>query len=150
MLLAHVFGDLGRFLGSTSHILFSEFAWFRISWNLSKFEFIKATFITSRKKSQKSAKTRELFSGFFQMVPLLNDENKSCLNELKFWEGSQNPKWIKFWKCWLSIICGSQKSAKIHKTVGKVILSFYPMDFLSSFLYFLKTTHNKPKRVFCL
>ena len=91
-----------------------------------------------------------MFSGFFQMVPLLNDENKSCLNELKFWEGSQNPKWIKFWKCWLSIICGSQKSAKIHKTVGKVILSFYPMEFLSSFLYFLKTTQNKPKRVFCL
>ena len=24
-------------------------------------------------------------------IPIWNDENKSCLNELKFWEVSQNP-----------------------------------------------------------
>ena len=64
-----------------------------------------------------------VLAGFFDFslwFPLWNNENKSCLNELKFWEVSQNPKRSKFWKCQLSILCGIQKSAKIHKTVGKV------------------------------
>ena len=40
-------GHLGRFLSSTwvRQLKFWEFAWFRISWNLLKFEFIWTTFI---------------------------------------------------------------------------------------------------------
>ena len=39
--------DPGRFWSSTwdRQLVFSEFAWFRISWNLSKFELIQTTLI---------------------------------------------------------------------------------------------------------
>ena len=45
---AYGLGNPGRFLGSTWDIQlkFSYFAWFRISWNLSKFELIQTTFIS--------------------------------------------------------------------------------------------------------
>ena len=42
-----------------------------------------------------------------------NNENKSCLNELKFWETSKNHKSSISWKFQLSISCRTQKSAKI-------------------------------------
>ena len=44
----------------------------------------------------------EGFLDFFKGSPLWKYENKSCLNELKFWEVSQNRKPSKFWKFQLS------------------------------------------------
>ena len=64
------------------------------------------------------------FFEFFPLVPLWNNENKSCLNELKFWEASENHKSSICQKFQLSISCGTQKSAKIPLPVGKMIWSF--------------------------
>ena len=44
--------------------------------------------------------------------PLWNNENKSCLNELKFWEAPEIYKSSICWKFQLFISCGTQKSAK--------------------------------------
>ena len=45
-------------------------------------------------------------SGFFRFFPLVppprNIENKSCLNDIKFWEVSGNSKTSRFWKLQLS------------------------------------------------
>ena len=62
---------------------------------------------------------------FFPLVPPWNNENKSCLNELKFWEASKNHKSSICWKFQLSISCGTQKSAKIPLPVAKKIWSFW-------------------------
>ena len=35
---------------------------------------------------------------FFKVFPLWNNENKSCLNGIKFWEVSGIPKASKFWR----------------------------------------------------
>ena len=61
------------------------------------------------------------FSDFSKGSPLWNDENKSCLNDIKFWEVSGNPKTSRFWKLQLSMSCGTQKSAKIHQNGEKII-----------------------------
>ena len=47
------------------------------------------------------------------------------LNELKFWEASENDESNIWWKFQLSISCGTQKSAKVPQTVAKMIWSFY-------------------------
>ena len=39
----------------------------------------------------------------FSDFSLWNNKNKSCLNDMKFWEVSGNPKTSKFWKLQLSI-----------------------------------------------
>ena len=57
--------------------------------------------------------------------PLWNNENKSCLNDIKFWEVSQNLKTSRFWKLQLSMSCGTQKSAKIPLPGAKMIWSFH-------------------------
>ena len=64
--------------------------------------------------------------GFFKTFPFgpppCNYENKSCLNELKFWEASENLKSSICWKCQLSISsCRTKKSAKIPLPVDKNI-----------------------------
>ena len=64
------------------------------------------------------------FSDFSKGSPLWNEENKSCLNDIKFCEVSGNPKTSKFWKLQLSISCGTQKSAKMPRPVAKMIWSF--------------------------
>ena len=68
------------------------------------------------------------FFDFFPLVPLWNNENKNCLNELKFWEASENHKSSICWKFQLSISCGTQKSAKIPQPVAKMIWSFLEID----------------------
>ena len=57
--------------------------------------------------------------------PPWNNENKSCLNELKFWEASENHKSSICWKFQLSISCGTQKSDKMPQTMAKMIWSFF-------------------------
>ena len=52
------------------------------------------------------------FSDFSKGSPLWNNDNKSCLNVIKFWEVSRNQKTNKFWKLPLSISCRTQKSAR--------------------------------------
>ena len=64
-----------------------------------------------------------------------NNENKSCLNELKFLKPSENHKLSICWKFQLSISCGTQKSAKIPLSVAKMIWSFIPK--------FAKWMHDK-------
>ena len=64
------------------------------------------------------------FGRFLGFSDFSKDENKSCLNDIKFWEVSRNPKTSKFWKLKLSILCGTQKSAKITLPVTKMIWSF--------------------------
>ena len=63
--------------------------------------FFKGGFLSKNPKNQ-------CILGFldFSVFPLWKYENKSCLNELKFWEASGNPKPSKFWKLQLSISCG--------------------------------------------
>ena len=56
--------------------------------------------------------------------PPWNNENKSCLNELKFLEASKNHKSSICWQFQLSISCGTHKSAKIPLPVAKMIWSF--------------------------
>ena len=41
---------------------------------------------------------------FFPFVPPWNNENKNCLNELKFWEASEDHKSSICWKFQLSIL----------------------------------------------
>ena len=65
---------------------------------------------------------------FFKRSPLWNNENKSCLNDIKFWEVSGNLKTNQFWKLQLSISCGTQKSAKIPRHVAKMIRPFWIYD----------------------
>ena len=52
------------------------------------------------------------FSDFSKGSPLWNNDNKSSLNVIKFWEVSGNQKTNKFWKLQLSISCRTQKSAR--------------------------------------
>ena len=66
-----------------------------------------------------------VFLNFSLWSPLWNNENKSCLNELKFWEASENHKSSICWKFQLSISCRTQKSAKIPLPVAKMIWSFW-------------------------
>ena len=47
------------------------------------------------------------FSDFFLWSPPWNNENKSCLNDIKFWEVSWNPKISRFWKLQLSMSSGT-------------------------------------------
>ena len=65
-----------------------------------------------------------VFLNFSLGYPLRNNENKSCLNELKFWEASENHKSRVCWTFQLSISCGTQKSVKIPLPVAKMIWSF--------------------------
>ena len=65
------------------------------------------------------------FLGFLVFFKdLWNNENKSCLNDIKIWEISGNLKTSKFWKLQLSISCGTQKSAKMPCLVANMIWSF--------------------------
>ena len=67
---------------------------------------------------------------------------KSCLNEVKFWEASENHKSSICWKFQLSISCGTQKSAKIPLSVAKMIWSFrFSKPILCSFEFdnYIKT-----------
>ena len=57
-----------------------------------------------------------VFFNFSLWSPIWNNENKSCLNELKFWEASENHKSSLCWKFQLSISCGTKKSAKMPQT----------------------------------
>ena len=62
---------------------------------------------------------------------LFSRKNKSCLNYIKFWEVSWNPKRSRFWKLQLSMSCGTQKYAKIPLPMGcgqddLVLLLFLP------------------------
>ena len=62
--------DLASCLGSTRYwqLKFSEFAWIRISWNLSKFEFIQTTFIFIFLKAM--LRLCMVFWGFSKVHPL--------------------------------------------------------------------------------
>ena len=64
---------------------------------------------------------------------LWNNENKSFLNVFKFLEVSRNPKPSKCWKFVLFISIGTQKSAKMPQTRGKVIWSGPFDDYLPWF-----------------
>ena len=69
--------------------------------------------VTKWKNSKKQWIVSADILNFFLWSPPWNNENKSCLNELKFWEASENHKLSICWKFQLSISCGTQKSAKI-------------------------------------
>ena len=56
-----------------------------------------------RKNSEKIQKLYFVFSAFFPLVPPWKPWKKCCLNELKFWEASQNQKWSICWKFQYSI-----------------------------------------------
>ena len=49
--------------------------------------------------------------------PLWNNENKCCMNELKFWEVSRNPKPSKFWKFQLAQFPESSGEKKLQNEV---------------------------------
>ena len=80
--------------------------------------------MTKGKSSKSLPRLFIVFLIFSLWSPLWNNRNKSCLNELKFWEASENHKSSICWKCQLSISCGTQKSAKIPLPVAKIIWSF--------------------------
>ena len=68
---------------------------------------------------------------FFLWSPLWNEENKSCLNELKFCEVSEIPKSRICWKFHLSISWGIKKSpstiqagTKLNKPFWKLSISW--------------------------
>ena len=73
------------------------------------------------KKSKSLPRLSIVFLNFSLWSPL----NKSCLNELKFWEASENHKSSICWKFQLSISCGTQKSAKIPLPVVLSCPSFF-------------------------
>ena len=115
-----------RFLGSTWNrkLKFSAYAWFIIFWaHLDNFYF---HFFIQNPCTDLSI----VFLNFSLWSPLWNNENKSCLNELKFWEASENHKSSICWKFQLSILCGTQKSAKIPQPVAKMIWSFWCLKWL--------------------
>ena len=72
------------------------------------------------------------FSDFFLWSPPWNNENKSCLNDIKFWEVSGNLKTSRFWKLQLSMSSGTQKSAKNPLPVAKMIWSFREKNVMNS------------------
>ena len=67
--------------------------WFsEASQNLNSFRQLLSS-LFNRGTKGKNKKTMESFGRdfeFFPLVPPLNNENKSCLNEFKFWEASEN------------------------------------------------------------
>ena len=73
-------------------------------------------------KNQKSLlRLSIVFLNFSLWFHLWNIEIKSCLNELKFWEASENYKSSICWKFQLSISWETQKSFKMPQTRAKMI-----------------------------
>ena len=64
------------------------------------------------------------FSDFSKGSPLWNEENKSCLNEIKFWEVSGNPKTSRFWKLQLSMSSGTQNASNIRHPYLRILFPF--------------------------
>ena len=86
------------------------------------------------------------FWGFFQRV-LWNNENKSCLNVLKFLKFHEFlNKPSKFWKCQLSISCWTLKYTRISKTheQGDLVLCRNVLKYFAEFSnLFFKKWKNK-------
>ena len=68
---------------------------------------------------------------FFPLVPPRNNENKSCLNELKFRRASENHKTSICWKFQLSISCGNQR--EICQDNGPLWRNFCQFHFEAEF-----------------
>ena len=102
--------------------------WFsEASQNLSSFRKLLFSLFHGgdhRENSKSLPRLTIVFLMFSLWSPLWNNENKSCLNELKFWEASENHKSSICWKFQLSISCGTQKSAKMPQTRAKMNWSF--------------------------
>ena len=64
------------------------------------------------------------FSDFFLWSPPWNNENKSCLNDIKFWEVSWNPKISRFWKLQLSMSSGTQKVPNARHPYLRILFPF--------------------------
>ena len=65
------------------------------------------------------------FSDFFLWSPPWNNENKSCLNDIKFWEVSWNPKISRFWKLQLSMSSGTQKVSNARHPYLRILFPFW-------------------------
>ena len=102
------------------------YLWFsEASQNLSSF---RQLLFSLFHRGTKGKNSKSIVFFFFWIFPLWNNENKSCLYELKFWEASENHKSSICWKFQLSISCGIQKSAKFPLPVAKMIWSFYAQN----------------------
>ena len=64
----------------------SGWAWFMISWSLSKFELISTTFFFKVSKGGTKGKILKNQLAIFQHFSFGPPLKKSCINELKFWE----------------------------------------------------------------
>ena len=64
------------------------------------------------------------FSDFFLWSPPWNNENKSCLNDIKFWEVSRKPKTSRFWKLQLSMSSGTQKVSNDRHPYLRILFPF--------------------------
>ena len=128
-------GNRGRFLGPTKDrvvtftiCLFYDFLKpLKIWYHLDNFYFHYFQKIWTKERSRSSWLQLQKNNGDFEFFPFLppwNNKNKSCLNELKFWEASENHKSSICWKFQLSISCGTQKSAKIPRPGTKMIWFF--------------------------
>ena len=82
---------------------------------------------------------------FFPLVPPWNNENKSCLNDIKFWEVSGNPKTSRFWKLQLFMSSGTQKGTKAIKpgpTMTKPFVLIVLLRLEGMKMYFIEQNHN--------
>ena len=70
----------------------------------------KGLIILPKGKMLKNCHNYTLVFQHFLFGPPLETMEKSCLNKLKFWEASRNPKRSICWKFQLSISLGRQKS----------------------------------------
>ena len=64
------------------------------------------------------------FSDFSLWSPPWNNENRSCLNDIKFCEVSGNPKTSRFWKLQLSMSSGTQKASNVRHPYLRILFPF--------------------------
>ena len=103
------------------------------SQNLSSFtQFLFSLLLRGdQRKNPRKSTFQRIFYFFLLWSPLWNEENKSCLNELKFCEVSEIPKSRICWKFHLSISWGIKKSpstiqagTKLNKPFWKLSISW--------------------------
>ena len=98
----------------------SGWAWFLISWSLSKFELILTTFFFIVSKGGTKGEMLKNCQLVFQHFSLETLKKKSCRKEFKFWEALRNLKSSSSYKFHNSILKNdktSQLSASISEKV---------------------------------
>ena len=97
-------------------ICLRESKWEGWTWNFSTPILFPCKYIGHRNWSYKlmSLIYHYRATGFSDMDAPWNNENKSCLNDIKFWEASGNPKRSRFWKLQLSMSSRTQKASNVR------------------------------------